>query len=165
MEEKPKVKPEIKKADYFIEILSWVAVLFLLINTFRVYSGLPSTIPTHFNLAGEADDFGGKGTILILPLLVVIIFVGLTILIRFPYNYNYPVKITAENAIRQYANATRMLRFLKLVFVIVFSLLTTMIIQTAKGHSEGLGFWFLPFSLGMVFIPLSYFIIIAFRLK
>lgn len=32
-----------------------------------VYPSLPATIPTHFNIKGEADGFGGKGSIFLLP--------------------------------------------------------------------------------------------------
>ena len=31
------------------------------------YADLPSEIPTHFDAAGQADGFGGKGTLLVLP--------------------------------------------------------------------------------------------------
>lgn len=165
MEEKPKIKPELSTAGRFIEMFGWFAVILLCVLTVINYSKLPDTVPTHFNAAGQPDDFGGKGSILILPVVAALLFAGLTILNKFPHVFNYSIKITPENALRQYTNATQMLRFLKLALVVVFSLLTYLTVQTAKGNSEGLGLWFLPFSLGLVFIPLIYFIIKSFRLK
>ena len=37
--------------------------------------------------------------------------------------FNYPSQITKENAVHQYTNATRMIRVLKLVIVVLFGLI------------------------------------------
>lgn len=129
------------------------------------YSELPDIIPIHFNGAGLADRFGEKGNILILPLIATAIFTILTILNRFPNLFNYPITITKDNAFRQYLNATRMIRYLKLMIVAVFGFITIQTIRSAKGETEGLGIWFLPVMLTLFFIPLAYFISQSFRIN
>ena len=52
------------------------------------YDKLPETIPVHYNTSGKADNFGGKETILALPVIATILFVGMTIVNRFPHLFN-----------------------------------------------------------------------------
>jgi uncharacterized membrane protein len=119
--EQPKIKIVTTSTDIVIEMLGWGVMGFLWWLTVSNYYSLPDTIPVHFNAAGKVDNTGGKASILILPVIVTALFAGLTIFTRYPHNFNYPVKITAENAYRQYANAIMLIRILKLVIVIVFT--------------------------------------------
>ena len=165
MEERPKIKLELTTADKAFEIIGWVLVISVWGFTVKNYADLPDTIPTHYNIAGEADGFSGKATILTLPLLATALFIGLTFLNKFPHIFNYPTNITQHNALRQYTNATRMIRYLKLVIVVIFGLIAFKTIQNGNGEANGLGVWFLPLTLGLIFIPLIYFVIKSFKTK
>ena len=165
MEERPKIKLELTTADKTLELIGWLSIIAIWWLTITNYAALPGTIPTHYNGAGQADGFGGKRTILILPLIATILFVGMTILNKFPRMFNYPANITKDNALRQYTNATRMIRYLKLIIVIIFGIIVFKTIQNANGQANGLGTWFLPFTLGLTFIPLTYFIIKSFKIN
>jgi len=165
MEERPKIKLEHTKADKAFEIIGWVLVISVWGFTVKNYANLPETIPLHYNLAGQADGFGGKATILTLPVIATVLFVGLTFLNKFPHIFNYPTNITQHNALRQYTNATRMIRYLKLVIVVIFGLIAFKTIQNGNGEANGLGIWFLPLTLGLIFIPLIYFLIKSFKTK
>ena len=159
MEKRPKIKLELTVIDKAIEIIGWFSIVviwfFIIIN----YNKLPDIIPIHFNAYGEADNFGWKIDILTLPIIASILFVGLTLLNRYPYIFNYPTDITEENAQRQYTIATRMIRYLNLIIVLIFGYIAFTTIQNAKGQVDGLGIWFLPLSLGIVFIPMIYAIV------
>ncbi len=159
MEQRPKLKLKLSTLDWAIELIGWLALVgmwaFVLIN----YNDLPETIPTHFNTSGEADDFGKKNTIITLPIVGTILFLAVTFINQFPHIFNYPTKITQENALKQYTNATRMMRFLKLVLVITFGLIAFKTIEHAKGNSEGLGSWFLPTTILILIVPLVFFTI------
>lgn len=157
--ERPKITPIPTSTDKLVEVLGWIILLALWGWTITHYSSLPGTIPTHFNAAGKADGFGGKATILSLPLIASLLFIGITVLNRYPHSFNYPTAITQDNALRQYTLATRMLRYLKLVLVLVFGGIEFMTIQNATGKAAGLGAWFLPLTLVLVFFPLIYFLI------
>ena len=79
---------------------------------------------------------------------------------KYPHVFNYQSEITDENALHQYTNATRLIRFLKLTIVIIFGLIVFRTIQNVSGNADGLGTWFLPLTLGMIFIPIIYFLMI-----
>ena len=163
MSARPKIKVPLTPTDKVFETIGWFTVAALWFLILWKYSSLPETIPTHFNGAGRPDGYGGKGTLLMLPVIGTVLFVSMTILNRFPQIFNYPTNITVENAARQYANATRMMRFLKFAIVLVFSIIVFQTIRTVEGKSKGLGGWFLPVVLGLVLIPTVFFIINSFR--
>jgi uncharacterized membrane protein len=163
--ERPKLKVQLTPSDKVLELLGWGVLLALWIWTGTSYSSLPDTIPTHFNAAGEADDFGIKASIVRLPLIATLLYIGLTLLNRFPHIFNFPTPITPDNALSQYTNATRMIRYLKLILVLVFAGISYQTIQQANGTDEGLGLWFLPLTLVLIFMPLLYFVVKSFRTK
>ena len=162
---RPKIRIKLTTADKAMELIGWFALITIWIIVISSYSNLPDTIPIHYNAVGKADGFGNKINILILPLVATILFVGMTIANKFPHIFNYPIKITEQNAFRQYTNATRMMRFLKLILVLIFGLITFKTTQSTGGNSSGLGIWFLPLTMGLIFIPLIHFINKSFRTK
>lgn len=160
---RPKVKPEINNGDRMIESVAVALLALHWIMVILAFSGLPDTIPVHFDAAGKPDGFGKKAAIFLLPILATKLYAAMTILNLFPYMFNYPVTITESNAKRQYTMATRLIRRLKLAIVIVFFTITYFTTRSAMGLSEGLGLWFLPFALVLVFAPLVYYLFKAFR--
>lgn len=165
MEERPRIKIKLTGADKMLEIIGWLinAVTWILVIIY--YPNLPDTIPVHYNGAGQADRFGEKVSVLILPVIATILFIGMTILNRFPHVFNYPNKITQENAERNYINATKLIRYLKLIVVVIFGFITLMTILIAQGDANGLGTWFLPLMVGLIIIPAAYFVVKSFSHK
>ena len=158
-EERPKIKLIPTTADKLVDLLGLIMLLSIWALTTTHYSTLPDTIPTHFNATGEADGFGSKASIIGLPIIATLLFFGLTVLNRYPHIFNYPCPVTQDNALRLYTLATRMLRYLKLVLLLVFGGIEFMTIQNATGKAAGLGVWFLPLTLVLVFLPLIYFVV------
>ena len=158
-EERPKIKLIPTTVDKLAELLGWIMLLAIWGLTITHYSTLPDTIPTHFNATGEADGFGSKASIIGLPVIATLLFIGLTVLNRYPHSFNYPTAITQDNALRLYTLATRMLRYLKLVLLVVFGGIGFMTVQHATGKAAGLGVWFLPLTLVLTFLPLIYFVV------
>lgn len=165
MEERPRIKLELTTVDKAFEIIGWLLIISVWGFTVINYANLPETIQTHYNGAGQADGFGGKATILTLPLIATVLFGGLTFLSKFPHIFNYPTNITQHNALRQYTNATRMIRYLKLIIVVIFGLIAFKTIQNGNEEAKGIGIWFLPLTLGLIFIPTIYFVIKSFQTK
>ena len=157
--ERPKIKLIPTTVDKLAELLGWIMLLAIWGLTITHYSTLPDTIPTHFNGAGEPDGFGSKASIIGLPFIATLLFIGLTVLNRYPHSFNYPSPVTQNNALRLYTLATRMLRYLKLVLVLVFGGIEFMTIQNATGKAAGLGVWVLPLTLVLIFLPLIYFVV------
>jgi uncharacterized membrane protein len=165
MEERPKIMLQLSSIDILLEILGWCIIIAVWVLIIINYSSLPNTIPTHYNGTGQVDGFGGKSNILALPIISTILYIGLTILNRYPHIFNYPIKITQENAFRQYTTVTRLIRTLKLSIVLIFGFLVFKTIQNTKGETDGLGIWILPFTLALIFIPIIYFTIKSFKEK
>lgn len=128
-------------------------------NDFIFYPQLQETIPIHFNSAGEPDGYGSKQTIILFPIIGSLLYTGITILNRFPHFLNYPVEITPDNAERLYLLGSQMLRWLNWVVAIVFLFLEYLSLRVALGHAQGLGFWFLPVVLVLIFTPLLYYLL------
>lgn len=165
MKARPKIKITLTTTDKTFEIIGWLSIVAVWGLIFTNYSNLPDTIPTHYNGTGQADGFGGKDVIFTLPLIATILFIVLTVLNNFPHIFNYPTNITQNNAFRQYTNATRLIRFLKIIIVFIFGLITFKTIQNANGEAGGLGVLFLPLTIGLLFIPLIYFVIKSYNTK
>ncbi len=127
------------------------------------YNTLPEIIPIHYNGTGQANSYGNKVYILTLPLIATILFAGLTFLNKFPHFLNYPVPIAEENAFMQYSQATRLIRYLKFIIIIIFGLLALMTIKSAQGKADGLGTWFFPVTAGLLFIPIIFYLVRSFR--
>lgn len=158
MKTRPKLNLELSSTDQVLEIIGWFTLATLWWLALMSYSQMPDTIPTHYNLAGEADDYGSKETILALPVIGTVLFVGMTIVNRYPHIFNYPTEITTENAMKQYTIATRMIRYLKLVVLLVFLLIVFKTLQTSTGQADGLGSWFYFISFGLLSIPSAFFV-------
>jgi hypothetical protein len=159
---RPKVKIWLTVFDIIIEIAGFVALLAIWIFLAASYSKLPEVIPVHFNVLGQADEFSEKNSIFRLPVIVTVLFAGMTILSRFPHICNYPVRITENNVIWQYRNMTRMIRCLKFGLVLFFGALILQTIRYAAGDAEGLGSWFMLVSVAFIVIPVIYFMVKSF---
>lgn len=163
MEIRPKIKLSLTTADKLVELLGMFSIVAIWILVINSYGKLPDTIPVHYDLNGKVDRISGKENIFALPIVATILFLGLTILNRFPHHFNYLNKITEETAHRQYTNATKFVRFLKLIVVIIFGLIVWKTIQNAQGTADGLGMWFLPIIIAPVIIPLIIFMAKSFK--
>ena len=163
--DRPRIRPEKEPVDIILEIAGLIGIVAMIVLTASKYAGLPQVIPTHFNGAGIPDDYGGKGMIWLLPAIGLVIFTGISILNHFPFIFNFPVNITPENAERLYRHATRSMRLMNRVLVVLFFYLTWETISLAMGKSAGLGMLFLPVTLGAVFFVSIYMVIRMYQLK
>ena len=165
MEVRPTIKLVLTPADKTFEIIGWLLMVAFWVLIVSSYSSLPETIPIHYNGAGKANGFGGKAFILLVPIVATLLFIGLTVLNKFPHVFNYPVVITQDNAADQYSNATRLVRYFKIIVVCILGLLSFKTVQYAMGAKDFIGIWFLPLSMGLMFIPLIPIIISSLRQK
>lgn len=104
------------------------ATIFVLVR----WQQLPDQIPMHFNFAGEADAYGGKGAIIFDIVMGWSAFILLTVLVKFPKIWNMPVKVTPENSARLYGITRAMLEIVKFLTVLLFVII---MISTAMSAS------------------------------
>lgn len=136
------------------------------------YGKLPDEIPIHFNMAGEADGWGGKGSIFGLILInfhsVVLLFVLNYFLIIKPEDkkeslayINIPFvnkdKLTDGQVFVVKRHGARMLAITNLMISILFATLYYEIIQAGLGNAVGVGSSF-GVMLVLVLAPSFYYI-------
>ena len=114
---------------------------------------MPEIIPIHFGASGKADHYGNKIIFLLLPTIATTLYFGLTQLNKYPHLFNYLTKITEDNAPTQYTKAKRLLRYFKLIILLIFSIAILSIYLTTIGVINGPGVWFLPVIFGLISIP------------
>src|SRR6266702_8603436 len=117
-----------------LEVLTALGLIALIAMTVWGYFALPAVIPTHYGFSGAPNAYGGKGSLLPLPIGSICLAVLLTVLSRYPHLYNYPWPITAENAPRQYSLARLLMRWITLEMVWMLCGLQGLIIQSAQSH-------------------------------
>jgi uncharacterized membrane protein len=162
---KPNVAIELTLVDWLLEALSFLMLLTTLGIVVQNYADLPTMIPIHFNASGTADGFGGKSTILVLATSVVVTYALTTLAVRFPMLMNYPITITPENHIRQYLNAVKLMRAVKLLISAMFLYLVYQVVQNAHGNSVGLGGLFLPLVLISILATVAYYLYCGYKLR
>jgi hypothetical protein len=78
------------------------------------WESMPREVYSHFGPTGAPDGSGGKVTLIALPAMGLLIWAVLGVLSRFPGRLNYAVRITRENAQRQYALGVSLLSWMRL---------------------------------------------------
>ena len=155
---RPKIVLQKSTFDKSIELISFGLVLLSIAHLGMEYAHLPETIPTHFDMNGQPDGYGKKTTLIILPILSALLFVVLFTANKYPHTMNFPVKITEKNAAFQYENATRMIRIIMFFIVAIFYSIIYKSIQIANGKAFGLGAWFIPIFLIVLFGTIAYYL-------
>lgn len=156
MSKRPIVTLTFTKADRVLEYAGYVLWLLFWGMVIWMYPFLPDEIPIHFNGVGEADGFGSKDTIFLTPIIATFLVLLLSVLERNPENFNYTVEITEENAPRQYLLGVRMMRWMKIFFLLLFMAIDYFTMQVALEKREGLGAWFLPITIGILFTLIAF---------
>jgi uncharacterized membrane protein len=150
--------PPLTITDWLLESAALVLLVGLWVLVAVAYPYLPEVIPIHFNLKGQADGFGSKDFIWLEPLVASALYTVMTLVNRRPDTFNYPVKITPENAGRQYALASRLMRYLKLIVVAVMLIIVLFVALPAMGVALALPNWLLPAFLVLIFGPVATYI-------
>lgn len=162
-EPRPKIKISLTHWDYILEATSLWLLVATFLYTWISYQNLPDSIPSHYNLKGEVDDYGNKALIFVLPAISMLLYGLLTVLGFFPQVFNYPVSITQSNALKQYTLATKALRVLKI------SLTTTFALILWKVANPGTSFFptviIAPLILVLVLTPVVVLIRLSFKYK
>jgi uncharacterized membrane protein len=149
---KPRIQIQLFPFDKTLERIGVIILVLMWGLTVYMIFKLPQTIPVHFNFSGEPDRYGNKVMILVLPIFGAAQFFLFTWLNKFPHIFNYPIKITEDNAEKQYLIATRMLRVVKVSVLILFTGIVLIIYLTTFGFIDGLGSWFVPVIIGVFLI-------------
>ena len=117
---------KIKKNKYdiiinFLSLLCLVGtVVFLIIS----WETIPAEIPGHYNATGEVDKVTDKSFLIVLLIVGWIIFIGLSVVEKFPQIWNTGVQVTEQNKEKIYRILKNMIGTIKLLVALMFSYLT-----------------------------------------
>ena len=139
-------KKPITFSDRILELVAAAMAVLLLILTGVLYSKAPDTVPSHFNLAMEADAWSGKGVYWVLA---VVMLIGMAICASAAYNrkmVNLPIRLKPEVFYRQIGLISRMCRVMTLVFALIW--LAVLLAMSAR-------FIGLPADVTVVLIPVA----------
>jgi uncharacterized membrane protein len=152
--DRPKIKVPYESVDYVMELVCIALLILMWAYAFVEHASLPDIIPTHFNSAGIADDYGSKSTIFIMPVIGSLVYLLLFVVNMYPHIHNYSVNITAENALKNYRFSTRFLRTVNVLMCLLFTYITYNIVESATASETGIGSFFLPIVIGIsVLLP------------
>lgn len=143
-EKRPKIIVPQNSIDLWIDRFSFLLFFIIWLSVFVYYPDLPDEIPTHFNGRGQADAFGSKQSIWILMGVFSSIFIGIYILNKYPHLHNYTVKITEENALKNYRFSTRVLRVVNFLNLLLLAYILKTMMTPNEKQSTAFGGWFLP---------------------
>lgn len=159
MAQLPKLKLARSNLEKFHDSIAILIIFLSFSYLLTKWSVIPSTIAIHFNGNGEADGWGSKLTLFILPILMLLIYIGLTFLRNFPHQFNYMTKITELNANYLYKNAIHLLSWFKLEIVALIAYMQWSMIQETSGHSSYLGIWQFLIALAILIGTVIYYVI------
>ena len=112
-EQRPNIRTEMTSLHKLANIIGIASILVGVILLILFWSDMPDTVPTHFNIQGEPDGWGSKNSLILLPILATFLFVLLSFIEKRPQSFNYLIKITEENAYKQYTLARSMMNLTK----------------------------------------------------
>jgi len=135
----PPVYAIITRGDIIIEIIMGILLLAFWGMTLWLHQIAPDTIPTHFNAVGEAARWGNKNSLFGLAIGLTVVVVLLFLSTRFSSHFfNYPVAVNKHNIRIQHQIAVRTMRYLSLVFILIFTSLEILSVESILNLPEKL---------------------------
>lgn len=145
-------KKPITLSDRLLELVAGAMAVCMLVLTGVLYNQAPDMVPTHFNLAGDADGWGGKDFYWVFA---IIMLLCMAISASAAYNrklVNLPIRLKQAVFYRQIGLISRMCRVMTLVFGLIW--LTVLLAMSAS-------FIGLPEEMAVSFIPMSVLLMIG----
>lgn len=120
--------------DAVLDAIAFLGVLTAIVVVAADWAELPERIPSHFNLAGRVDGHGGKGLLILLPVIAALLFAGMTAVARLPacWNLLYPPSK------RQYQLVHRLVNLIKCLAVWLLADLCRQAVQVGLSERERL---------------------------
>lgn len=155
---RPILKLEKERIDIILQSSAFLMLGLTWLMVIIQYKELPEVIPVHYNAAGEADSWGNKGFIFVLPVVALVLSILMNKIADLPHLHNYSEKINEENAKEKYKNSARFLRTTILWMNVIFFFLMILILRSIGSGRAMIGSWVLPF----IFISLALLVGIGF---
>ncbi|EGQ26347.1 hypothetical protein HMPREF9372_1627 [Sporosarcina newyorkensis 2681] len=154
--EKPKMdipKPGVAKVFDLLTVALFAAGLaYLLLH----WNRLPDQIPAHFGANGEVDRWGSKFELFILPAIALFLWIGLSVLEKYPHLYNY-INLHPDNVEIQYRYGVIFMNVMKNLSTLLMAFIMWQLTDIALGRTESLNMPIFIGILAVLFISMGYY--------
>ena len=148
--------------EWVVEAVALGILLFWVYYLTANWSSLPEEVPKTFGFSGKPGALGSRSILWVLPGVGILLYIALTVGSRLTRLHSFPVEVTPENASELYAFSRRLINLSKLAVIAAFGYIEWKMLQTARGHAEGLAPWFMPI---LIVVMLSLAVYPAIRLR
>ena len=143
-----------------LEILCLAVLLLQLLLPLLLWSRLPDPMPTHFNMAGEADGWGSRWTVFMFPGFSLFLWLLMSAVTRLnPKYWNMPFSVPYGRELPVYSAVKTLLVALKLEVIALFAAMELLILFGGARFFNAVC-W--P-AIGLVFVTLAVGLYIAWR--
>lgn len=153
-ENRPKIDMPRTGMQKAMNIIGYSVFLGCVVYAIIMFGKLPDEVPTHFNINGEADGWGSKYTMIVVPLIALVVCLPLEALEKRPHLHNYPAFFNEENAEKLYSISMRTLNFVKNGTLLLFGLILVEMVLAANQNSFGFRMWSIIVVLALLFVPI-----------
>lgn len=137
-----------------MHLLALVLFLGLWGSLLLCWRDLPDRIPTHYDFAGNIDGWGGKASLLVLPVICTLVGVTMAAVEQFPQVWNTGVRVTPRNQAFVYRTLKSMLATLEVAIPGMFLLINLFSLACAP-----MPLWALALLLVMIVFPIVFFLV------
>ena len=141
------------------ELIALAGLVFAWAVVADFYSRLPERIATHFNVEGVANGFGAKSILWVLVGVAVLLYVTLTVVGGLSRVVRLQRPLAPEREKVVLAESMAMVGWVKVVICWMFAYICLAMVRNGMGLQVGLGAWFLPVTLVVVFGTCGFFLV------
>ena len=141
------------------ELIAVAGLVFSAAVVADFYSRLPERIATHFNGAGVANGFGARSTLWVLVGIAVLLYATLSAISLVPRVVNLKRPLAPEREKVVLAESMAMVGWIKAAVCWMFAYICLAMVRNGMGLQAGLGPWFLPATLVVVFGTCAFYLV------
>lgn len=143
------------------KILVFFAMLISILNlVYATYSfpNLPALIPVHFGIDGKPNGWGGKYTILFIPLINLTLVCFMASVRKHPFSYlNLPIKVSNNNVEERVKLGKQLLDLICVAISILFFFVELHIVKSSQNPISSNGLFIVIISIVAAILGLSAF--------
>ncbi|NLP05361.1 DUF1648 domain-containing protein [Candidatus Fermentibacteria bacterium] len=138
LEQRPLPELDPDPRNTILAVMGLVMIIACSVWLASVWDRFPEEVNTHFGPSGRPDGTGSKYSIIVLPAMALVMWITLGFLIRIPHKFNYAVRITPENAQRQYELGVSMMSWMRLIVPAIMCYIAWAGLKTFIGETDAL---------------------------
>jgi uncharacterized membrane protein len=153
--------------DFFLEVrlktvrelIAVAGLVFAAMVVADFYSRLPERIATHFNGEGVANGFGARSTLWVLVGIAFLLYAALSAISLAPRVVSVKRPLAPERERVVLAESMAMVGWIKAEMCWMFAYLCLAMVRNGMGLQLGIGAWFLPVTLLLVFGTCGFYLV------